>query len=46
MLWMVSGLPVAVLKEVKVDKELKPLFDRVFLRQNLGCDDPVEIVNG
>ena len=39
-IWFTCG---SSLKEVEVDKELKPLFDRVFVRQNLGCDDPVEI---
>ncbi len=31
------------LQEVKVDEKLKPLFNRVFVRQNICCDDHVEI---
>ena len=38
-IWLTCG---SSLREVEVDEQLKPLFDRVFVRQNLSCDDPVE----
>ena len=38
-IWFTCG---SSLREVEVDEQLKPLFDRVFVRQNLSCDDPVE----
>ncbi len=34
--WFTCG---SSLKEVEVDEKLKPLFDRIFVRQNLSCND-------